>query len=282
MKTLHAGLATHVLGEVTTLCALLVITRVDGVVLRLTTHDRPLVFSGQTYLSDASFTPSANDSALGLNIDHLDISGILSSEAIEDDDVLSGAYDGARIDYYLANWADTSQTPLQLRRGWLGDVRHENGQYVAELRGLHDGLQHTVGAVMTPECRHRLGDSACGVNLPGLMVTGSVTSFSGQQIFSDTALTEAADYFTGGLITWITGANAGRTSDIGQWNNATKTFTLWLPAPFAIGIGDQYQVTPGCDKRLGTCVSKFSNIANFGGFPHLPGVDQLLDYPSGR
>ncbi|NCB04172.1 MAG: hypothetical protein EOM69_01445, partial [Clostridia bacterium] len=45
-----------------------------------------------------------------------------------------------------------------------------------------------------------------------------------------------------------------------------------LEAPLrAIAVGDDFTVTAGCDKRAETCSGKFSNIANFRGFPHIPG-----------
>ena len=35
----------------------------------------------------------------------------------------------------------------------------------------------------------------------------------------------------------------------------------------------------GCDRRLTTCSERFGNVANFRGFPHIPGNDFVLKYP---
>ena len=35
----------------------------------------------------------------------------------------------------------------------------------------------------------------------------------------------------------------------------------------------------GCDRQLTTCRDRFSNVANFRGFPHIPGNDFVLRYP---
>jgi hypothetical protein len=35
----------------------------------------------------------------------------------------------------------------------------------------------------------------------------------------------------------------------------------------------------GCDRQLGTCRERFDNVANFRGFPHIPGNDFVLKYP---
>ena len=34
------------------------------------------------------------------------------------------------------------------------------------------------------------------------------------------------------------------------------------------------------DKRLETCRDRFANVANFRGFPHIPGQDTVIRYPN--
>jgi len=34
-------------------------------------------------------------------------------------------------------------------------------------------------------------------------------------------------------------------------------------------------LAPGCDLRAATCAAKFGNLANFGGFPEIPGRNPL-------
>jgi uncharacterized phage protein (TIGR02218 family) len=35
-----------------------------------------------------------------------------------------------------------------------------------------------------------------------------------------------------------------------------------------------------CDKQFSTCKAKFDNVANFRGFPHVPGNDFMLSVAS--
>jgi uncharacterized phage protein (TIGR02218 family) len=37
-------------------------------------------------------------------------------------------------------------------------------------------------------------------------------------------------------------------------------------------------IRAGCDKRIATCGTKFANVANFRGFPNIPGQDAVLRY----
>jgi len=281
MKPISSAFQSHLDGELTTLAYLVKITRADGVVKGFTTFDRALTISGVTYNADGAFTPSALQSTSGLATDNLEITGILDSADIVDADIEAGLYDNARIDFYVCNWADLTQGTLQLRRGWLGEVMLSCGSYVAELRGLHDLLQRPVGSTYTPECRYNLGDSNCTVNIAALTVTGTATSVTDNATFADASRSDATGQFNYGNLTWTSGANSGLGMEVKNWDLPSQTFTLWLPMPHAIQIGDAYSVYPGCDKRFTTCQSKFSNAVNFGGFPYVPGVGNILQYPSG-
>jgi uncharacterized phage protein (TIGR02218 family) len=280
MKNISTPLAAHLAGELTTLAYLVKITRADGTIKGFTTHDQNITIGGVTYLADGALTPSALQSAASLATDNLDVTGILCSNAIDDADIEAGLYDHARIDVYACNWSDTTQGTLQLRRGWIGQVARSGAHYVAELRGLHDRLQRPVGDTYTPECRFDLGDSNCTINLTTLTVTGSVTSVTDNANFGDTSQSAATGTYNYGKLTWTSGANNGASIEVNNWDLPSQTFTLWLPMPNTIQTGDAYSVTPGCDKRFATCRTIYANSANFGGFPYVPGVGNILKYPT--
>ena len=42
---------------------------------------------------------------------------------------------------------------------------------------------------------------------------------------------------------------------------------------------DHPEFGEGCDRRLSVCRDRFDNVANFRGFPHIPGNDFVLRYP---
>ncbi len=279
MKSLSTALAAHLAGELTTLAYLVKITCANAAVKGFTTFDRDLTIGGVTYKACGALTPSAVQSTSSLSVDNLEVTGILDGDDITATDIENGIYDNARIDVYACNWADLSQGTVQLRRGWIGEVLLSGGHYVAELRGLHDLLQRVVGDYYTPECRYNLGDSRCTIDLAPLTVTGAVTSVTDNANFADTSRTEATGAFNYGLLTWTGGANSGLTMEVKNWDGSGLAFTLWLPMPNAIAIGDTYSIYPGCDKRFTTCKNTFNNAANFGGFPYVPGVGNILQYP---
>ena len=282
MKTLSAGLAAHLAEECSTLAYLVKITRADGVVRAYTNHDRDLAVGGVTYQADGAFNPSALVSSAQLSTDNLSVSGMISDHAMTAEDLAAGRYDHARCDVYVCNWADLTQGVLQLRRGWIGEVSLQDGRYVAALHGLHALLQQEIGEFYTGGCRHRLGDAGCGVALGAYTVTGQVTAVVDAARFQDSALGSADGVLDYGTLTWMSGANAGLTMEVKRWAAGAREFTLWLPMPRAIGAGDAYSVHSGCDKRAATCRGRFNNLVNFGGFPHMPGVDRMLQYPDSK
>ena len=105
---------------------------------------------------------------------------------------------------------------------------------------------------------------------PGLVSEIVVTGLSGY----------AADWFTFGTATFATGANAGLAFDIKAHlrTSGVDLLLLWVPTPFAVVVGDMASVTAGCRKSLATCKGKFANVANFRGYPHIPGADVVTRY----
>ena len=266
MKSISPALQSHLSAELTTLAYLVKITRADGVVKGFATHDRDLTIGGVTYKADGAMTPSAIAHSSGLATDNLDITGMLNDADITEQDIDAGLYDSARIDLFVCNWNDLTQGVMQLRRGWIGQIARTGTHYTAELRGLHDLLQRPIGATYTPECRYDLGDARCTVNLAPLTVTGNVTNVTDATHFTDTARVAADGLYAYAKLTWTSGANAGLASDVKAWDSATQSFTLWLPTPNPVQIGDAYSVASGCDKRFSTCATRFANAVNFGGW----------------
>ena len=92
-----------------------------------------------------------------------------------------------------------------------------------------------------------------------------------------TIATVNPDWFAFGLVTWLTGQNAGLTMEVRSWDGTNVN--LFLPMPYTIQVGDTFSIVPGCDKRAPTCVSKFNNVFNFRGERDVPGQDAVLYYP---
>ncbi len=280
MKPITPDLQSHLEQEVTTLATCWKLTRKDNVVMGFTDHDRDLEVEAVTYAASTGFTPTAVSSSSGLNVDNMDVEGMLSSGVIEEADIMAGLYDHAEISVFQVNYADTAQGTLPLRQGWLGEVEIKDGRFVAEVRGLAQRLSQRIGAFYSPSSRATFGDDRCKIDLTTVRVAGSVTDVASPHIIHDSTRAEPAGVFSFGTLTFTSGANDGLAVEVKDY--VPGTFTLFLPFPYMVNPGDSYIVTQGCDKTLETCRFRFANAVNFRGEPHVPGTDRILETASTR
>ncbi|WP_296643466.1 DUF2163 domain-containing protein [Roseinatronobacter sp.] len=284
MKQLDPALQAHLEDGTTTLAWCWRIIRADGVAFGFTDHDRVLVFDGTDFEPESGFAASEIRAGSDLSVDAQDAEGVLSSDRITETDILDGRWDAAEVELWRVNWADTSQRVL-MRRGAVGQIRRGRMAFVAEVRSLSHVLGQTVGRTFQAGCDAALGDARCGVDLEDSAYkgTGTVVDLLRDRAFTASGLSGfASSWFSFGTIEWTSGANAGRQTEVLAHDpvDGVAILTL-LEAPVrAIAEGDAFTIRAGCDKRLETCSAKFANIANFRGFPHIPGQDTILRYAS--
>lgn len=346
MKTVPSALQTALDSGAISLATLWKVTRKDNVVLGFTDHDKDLVVSGVTYQAATGYTRTTIQSTADMAVDNLDLEGILSSDAVTEQDLRAGVYYGAEVLVMACDYTNLSAGTVTLRRGWIGQVTVMNGRYVAELRGLTDRLQQTIGRVYGRDCGADLGDARCGVRLDpptwqastaytkratgdaktgsvvkpttandryfrcsvagtsggteptwnttlggtttdgtvtwvaikALKASGLVESIIDPHTINDSALTQ--QIWAGGLLTWLTGDNAGAAQEI-KADSAGGNIEFWELPPKPIQVGDTFTVTAGCQKRrVEDCVGLHDNAYNFRGFDTIPGTDYLTgSYP---
>ena len=276
MKLLPPALQSHLNTGTTTLAWCWRITRADNVRFGFTDHDRDLAFDSTTFAAATGFTASEIKDAVGLSVDNLEVESALRSDSLNEDDLAAGLYDDAGIEIWRVNWQDTDQRVL-MRSGSIGEVRRAGSAFAAEVRGLAHYLQQPKGRLFQYGCDADLGDARCTVDLtdPAFKGTGTVIVASSLRRF--TANLDGSypgDWFARGLLTFTSGANAGRSQEVRRFFFAAPpVIELWQPFARAILPGDAFTVTAGCDKQFATCQAKFDNAVNFRGFPHIPGND---------
>ena len=252
------------------------ITRTDGVVVGITDLDIDITVGGTTYVSGAGYTPSSYTASADLAVNNADIEGVLSAAGVDRDDIRAGLYDRAAIVIYLVDYVALTVVKT-LASGHWGEATLYRGRYVAEFRSLSQQLQEPVGEVVSPTCRAELGDARCQVSMGPLTQSVTITSVTSAKIFTDTARTEATNYWRGGVITFTSGDNNGYEMEI-KSSTSGGQFTLFQPMPFTPAVSDTATVVPGCDKTFATCRDTYNNIVNFRGEPYVPGIRKILKF----
>lgn len=285
MKDIAGGLLSHLEEEVTKLATCWVITLQNGQTFRFTDHDKDItVVSGSpvedqdgTYISAVGYSGSNISHASDGSVDNMEVVAIIDDAGISEDDLQGGVYNGAEVRLFGVAWDNPSQGIARTSRGFFGEYGLKSNQATIEFRELQQVLHQKIGRTVKPACDADLGDDRCQVNLTPLTVTGTVSSATDRARFVGNTSGSGSQWYRFGVVTWLTGLNAGLRMEVKS--HSGTSLELFLPMPYQIQNGDTYSIYPGCDKLKATCISKFNNIDNFQGFPDVPGSDAMLNPP---
>lgn len=276
MRAMTPALAAAIDGEVTTLALCWRLVRADGVGLGFTTHDRPLLIDGLWHRPAPGLRPSAIESLEGAGGEAMEVTGALSAAAVSEAELLAGRYDGAAAASFLVNWSDPAGGALELATGRIGAVSARDGAFTAALVTPLDTLSAEPIERYSPECRARLGDARCRVDLSGRTRMARVAFVADAFTFEVDVLL-AAEAHRYGRLRVVSGDAGGEERPIATTEGARVRSDGGLAG---LATGDYVELREGCDKRFETCRDRFGNGANFRGEPHVPGGDAMARYGS--
>lgn len=269
----------------TTFCHCWRLARRDGAIMGFTDHDCDLSFAGVLFRANTGLTASQLDTNLGFSSAGAEALGALNDESLLETDLGNGLYDAASIETWLVDWTNIADRVL-LDVATLGEVRRGEHVFAAELRSIAHIFDQPQGRSFQRHCAADLGDALCRVNLQSssYAVSGIVANFSGGVLNADLADEFDPGYFAGGRLIFTSGENSGASlivkSHLGDATKQRISLTLWESPAAPADSGDTFTLVAGCDKTPATCLKKFGNIVNFRGFPHMPGNDRVIAYPS--
>jgi uncharacterized phage protein (TIGR02218 family) len=277
MRTLPPGLQAHLDSGSTTLSHCWRITLKGGERLGFTDHDVDMSFDGTLFEAAAGFTGSSIESSLGLSVDNMEAEGALKSARLDEARLKAGDFDHAAIEIWWVNWQDVSQRIL-LRKGHLGEVSYGDSAFKAEVRGLSHLLSQQKGRLFQFGCDAELGDARCGVSVANVAFSDAglvVAVEEAAVVLSGIAFLD--DWATRGRLKFVA---RDKTVSVKRQRNVGALTRVDLSAAlaFPVNVGDSVLLMAGCDKQFATCRLKFSNAANFRGFPHMPGTDFVATF----
>lgn len=274
MRDIPDALRARLASGATTLCACWRVIRRDGVVQGFTDHDADLTFDGVLHAAASGLEGSGFETELGLAVGGAEAMGALSSASISEQEILNGAWDGARVEIWRVDWVAPEHRVL-MHAAVIGEVRRDGLRFVAELRSLAHALDQERGRLFSAHCDADLGDARCRFALvasPFLHET-QVTAYGDLRLVAP--LPAVPDgFYANGRVTFVDGPNAG--AELGVRDHRAGALWLWSAPASAPTAGDTVRLRAGCDKTFATCRETFGNIANFRGFPHLPGNDEVF------
>ncbi len=278
-----AALIAHLQSDVTHVCQCWLIKRSDGATFGFTDHDCPLVFDGKMFQADSGMSAKALQASTGLSVDNTEAIGLLQSNVIDEADIIAGRFDGAEVFNWLVQWDNVENRQLRFA-GTIGEITRQSGQFMAELRGVSEGLNQPLGRSYLRSCSAVLGDDDCAFNLNNAAYRAEieVISVEDNRTFTVAAPGFNDRWFEQGKLTVLDGDAEGLTGAIKHDRKepgGIHVITLWHPLRAAVQAGQEIRLDAGCDKRAETCRQKFGNFVNFRGFPDIPGDDWMMSVP---
>lgn len=278
MKTISPGLKAAI--EAGNICTLYTIETASGdTTYYYTDHDMPLTISGATY------QPSPGVQRFSMK---LDTSASVSNQNVAatvldlpESELASGKWDSAKLEVAIASWANPGNGKVVVFKGALGIIQWTDQGFVADIHNFVRDLAKNIGQLVMPTCRHVLYDlnntgpnriGSCSVNPAGFTSSSSVSAVLTQGLkFNITSTGRPSGWATTGFLTWTSGPNAGQTYEVKTHviEGGRESVEFLRPTFLAISAGHTFNLLAGCDRTLATCGSKFNNVVNFGGFPHL-------------
>lgn len=110
--------------------------------------------------------------------------------------------------------------------------------------------------------------------------TDEVVTALDQRRFHCNGLGDLYAHYKGGILEWLTGANAGKVCEIKA--TTVDYIELYMPLLFPIAANDVFTVLPGCKKTLAECRDFYDNVLQFRGEPFIPGNDEYFQYPDAK
>ena len=284
MRSLPPALEAKWRAGVTSLARGWRLIRQDGVVLAATEHDCDLVAAGTLFKASFSLSESPVEAELSLSPGHAALSGALSLNGMEADDIKLGLWDQARVEAYLIDW-QAPELCLPLWSGFVQSIACHGSNFELNIQTLEPAMNQTMGRLYSRTCDASLGDRRCGIDLNDPAYRAAVTIAT---IESDRALTvtpvQSFDLtaFSGGLLRVTSGRATGLARPVQQVELIDSQLAVKLaqPMPFLPAPGDQLTLSFGCDKQFETCRTRFGNGLNFRGVPTLPGEAAMVTGPA--
>lgn len=232
---------------------------------RYTTDDRPQVYLQQTYAPVAGMKRGSISESNEPNKNTLDVTVPVDLAFL---DLFRGRTPTERL---LLTVYERKRDNSVVRR-WIGEIGNVTwSDTKVVLRHFPPSASQTTNGLKEcwqKNCPHMVysaGLGLCNAAQETMRVNATVSSVSGSVVQSSAWATKPDGWFDGGWVQWGEGTAIERRFVI---QHTGDTLTLMTPA--LLPVGTVVATYPGCDGTIDTCINKFGNWLNYGGFPWWP------------
>lgn len=124
-------------------------------------------------------------------------------------------------------------------------------------------------------CSHTLFDAGCSLGALAFKSSGALIAGASRSVLLSAPLAAlGSGTFALGSVMMTSGLNKSFSRTVVHWDGL-GSLSLLNPLPFAVAVGDTFDVYPGCDKQQATC-NRFANIANYLGEDYIPAPETAV------
>lgn len=275
MRTIPQAVLDEFKNATANIARVVKLTTTDGTVYGFTDTDIQVTIDGVVYKPSPGLTAARLSSTASTEVSAQNIQA--GWVDVPEMDLKGGKMDNADIECAWVSWKNPAGGKFITFSGKIGEITWDESGFNVDIVDFMKALERNIGWTYTANCRHRLFGQpgpgtlgACRVDPATYTFTGTVSELvTPKWVFnvSGSAAGKADGYFSAGVITFTSGLNNGLSAIVKT--HIGNQFTLFLPTAFVIPVGTTFTVQAGCDKTIDTCKSKFNNVVNHGGFPHI-------------
>lgn len=118
-------------------------------------------------------------------------------------------------------------------------------------------------------CRHTLYGRGCWIDPETLALTSAVTAATGRTLVCTAAATKPNGFYIGGMLRSPDGVLSYIVDHVGS-SITVQRLSFNLSEQIVDGFPFNVKLYPGCDHTRATCINKFNNKLNYGGYDFIP------------
>ncbi len=267
--------------NVTTIAYCWLIKLKNGAQYGFTDYSHEISFDNVVFDPRGIIKNSAIQSDTSIAADNFEIHGMIDHAVITKEDVLSGLYDQAYVEFSAVDYLYPENRAI-LKSGYVNQIRIVDDKFYFNIVGLIDRAKCTVSKCYSETCRAKFADVECGVDKNSHLIKGVIAQIISQDKVKVKFTDESSKYrglFHNAKMDISSGAGEVKMI-VSGFNNNIATFYQNIPED--IKQGDSFVLYPECNKSFQACVEIFNNAINFRGEPHVPGQDEIYKTSASR
>ena len=273
MKKIGDELKGHLKKTVTTIANCWLISLKDGSNIGFTDYSHNLQYDNVLYYANHTIAVSTVESNNSFSADNFEMEAVLNSEFISDNDLLSGRYNRATIEYFIVNYKSPEQGRVMVKKGYIYEIRLHDNKFFADVRSINYELNKQTRPVYSETCRAKFKSKQCGVSGNNHIICVSIVGIQEKKKIVVDSVIKYPDLYNNAVIRFLLPNNEKKENRIiGVSGNV---IFLHDEVESSVNIGNKVLLFPECNKSFLVCCNIFDNALNFRGEPHVPGFDEM-------